>query len=145
MVKGSKHSPLSIKKMQISNKGKKSSPKTQFKKGQKAWNLGKKCPWTTKRNLATNHLMRGELAYNWRGGRTTRERKILMGRREYSLWRASVLERDSWTCQTCGVRGVELHSHHIKSWAEYPKLRYEIDNGVTLCRACHELTYKKNK
>lgn len=110
-----------------------------------AWNKGVKSPWTTKRNLETNHLMRGENAYHWKGGKTSRERKILMGRQEYKQWRINVLERDNYTCQCCGIRGVELHGHHIKGWAEYPELRYDVENGVALCRPCHELTYTKNK
>lgn len=122
------------------------SPWNKGKKGvQIAWNKGKKSPWTTKRNLENNHLHRGESAYHWKGGKTSKERKMLMGRQEYKQWRSNVLERDSWTCQTCGIRGVELHSHHIKEWSEYPDLRYDVENGVTLCRPCHELTYTKNK
>lgn len=132
-----------FKKGNTINKGRK--PWNKGKKGlQIPWNKGKKSPWVTKRNLETNHLMVGEKAYHWKGGKTSRERKILMGRKKYKQWRSNVLERDSWTCQTCQARGIELHAHHIKSWFEYPNLRYDENNGVTLCRSCHELTYKKN-
>jgi hypothetical protein len=121
-------------------------PWNKGKKGlQVAWNKGKPSPWTTKRNLERNHLMRGEKAYHWKGGKTQRERKILMGRQEYRLWRMGVLERDSYTCQACGIRGVFMHCHHIKPWLKYIELRYEVDNGVTLCRECHELVHAKNK
>lgn len=115
-----------------------------FKKGAVPWNKGKKSPWTTKRNLERNHLMIGENAYHWKGGKTTRERKILMGRKKYQLWRLAVLERDSWTCQSCRIKGESLHAHHIKPWASYPDLRYDVENGVALCVPCHQLLHSMN-
>lgn len=63
--------------------------------------------------------------------------------KKYFDWRSKVFERDNWTCQTCGKRGCYLEPHHIKGWAKYPELRYEVENGVTLCLECHKLTRKK--
>lgn len=68
------------------------------------------------------------------------ERKNAMGSVEYKIWRDSVFMRDDFTCQHCGARGVELHADHIKPWAQYPELRYETDNGQTLCVPCHRKT-----
>lgn len=116
------------------------------KKGTPAWNKGKPAPWTSKRNKETNHLMTGENAHHWKGGTYGTERHREMGRIEYKKWRSDVFERDNWTCQTCQIRGVYLEAHHIKSWAEYKELRYDLTNGVTLCKPCHDLiTFKKNK
>jgi 5-methylcytosine-specific restriction endonuclease McrA len=83
---------------------------------------------------------RGEHHPNWRGGISSKKRST--SHPEYKQWRSDVFQRDNWTCQTCGKRGdgIRLEGHHIKSWAMYPELRYEIDNGVTLCHECHELT-----
>lgn len=143
MIKGKKHSPESIEKMKKSLKGR--TPWNKGKKGvQVSWLKGKKNPSLTKRNLENNSKRTGENAYHWKGGKTTRERKILMARLPYKLWRIGVMERDNWTCQNCGVRGVPLEAHHIKTWAEYPELRYELSNGVALCLPCHNLTKKKN-
>jgi 5-methylcytosine-specific restriction endonuclease McrA len=55
----------------------------------------------------------------------------------YRKWNHDVLERDNYTCQKCFKRGGELHAHHVLSWSEYPKERYNSDNGVTLCKTCH--------
>ncbi len=51
----------------------------------------------------------------------------------YDEWRNAVFERDKYTCQKCEARGY-IEAHHIKSWKNYPKLRYKISNGITLCK-----------
>jgi len=65
---------------------------------------------------------------------------------EAQNWRISVFKRDNYTCQLCEVRGAYLEADHIKPWAYFPELRYELSNGRTLCKKCHNLTkigYKK--
>ena len=56
---------------------------------------------------------------------------------QYKEWRKIVFERDKYTCQICGIKNIKFHADHIKPWALYPKLRYELTNGRTLCIACH--------
>lgn len=63
---------------------------------------------------------------------------------EYKEWRNMVFERDKYTCQNCGMRGVRLNAHHIKPWSNYPKVRFDIENGITLCEKCHKAYHKKN-
>lgn len=56
---------------------------------------------------------------------------------EYRAWRTAVFRRDDFTCQMCSVRGGYLEADHIKQWAFFPELRFDVDNGRTLCKPCH--------
>lgn len=81
----------------------------------------------------------GKRHWNWQGGKTpetVKERNSF----KVKFWRQNIFKRDNYTCQSCFVRGSYLEAHHIKSWSQYPELRYELTNGVTLCRTCHEKT-----
>jgi hypothetical protein len=55
------------------------------------------------------------------------------------IWRKEVYERDNYTCKCCGKVGRKLNAHHIFNWADFPKKRYELSNGITLCAKCHNL------
>lgn len=83
--------------------------------------------------------IRGSAHWNWRGGNRT-ERQIAMKRDEYIQWRKSIFTRDNFTCQICKKYNGYLEADHIKPWALYPELRYDISNGRTLCRPCHITT-----
>ena len=63
---------------------------------------------------------------------------------EYNDWRKKVYERDKYTCQICGIKGGKLNAHHIHKYSQYPALRYDIDNGITLCEDCHRKIHKGN-
>ena len=77
---------------------------------------------------------KGDKHWNWKGGITKkRDMRSLLVR----TWREGVFQRDNYTCQECKKRGGELNAHHKKSWARYPELRFDIDNGETLCKPCH--------
>jgi 5-methylcytosine-specific restriction endonuclease McrA len=75
----------------------------------------------------------------WKGGQK-KERGQQMSRAAYRDWRTAVYARDDWTCRQCGARsnGVYLNAHHIKQWSLHPELRYDVSNGITLCRPCHQ-------
>jgi len=61
--------------------------------------------------------------------------------RRYAKWRTSVFKRDKYRCANCGKKG-DLEAHHINSFADNVKGRFERANGITLCRVCHELFHK---
>ena len=71
------------------------------------------------------------------GGKHEDEMNRLRHTREWSDWRMEVFERDDYTCQICGERGLEFHPHHILQKCDYPDLIFEVDNGITLCKDCH--------
>lgn len=85
-------------------------------------------------------------------GRTSLKRQII-NLFEYRQWRSDVFERDCWKCLFCGVGG-KLEADHIKAFSailrkyEITTLKeakecaelWDINNGRTLCRACHTTT-----
>lgn len=75
----------------------------------------------------------------WRGG-VTPENERLRKSAAYLAWRAAVFARDDFTCQTCGQRGGDLQADHVEQWATHPELRFDVDNGRTLCVPCHRAT-----
>jgi 5-methylcytosine-specific restriction endonuclease McrA len=77
----------------------------------------------------------------WRGFRKTLTRRIaarLRARLWSKGWQRTVLQRDGAICQLCHQPGRILEAHHILTWQKHPTERYDIDNGITLCRECHK-------
>ena len=60
----------------------------------------------------------------------------------HSRWRNEVFIRDKFTCVKCGQIGGKLNAHHLKSYKKHKRLRYRIDNGITLCEKCHKKIHK---
>lgn len=101
----------------------------------KSRNLGKIASLDTRKKLSDCH--KGSKSYLWKGGITEENHKLRTSF-EYRNWKKEVFERDDFTCQICNQIGTNLEAHHIKQFALYPELRFEIDNGVTLCKNCHK-------
>lgn len=50
-----------------------------------------------------------------------------------------VYKRDKFCCQWPGCsKKYGLNAHHIKRWVDCPSLRFNIDNGITLCKRHHK-------
>ncbi len=62
--------------------------------------------------------------------------QIGRGTLKYKAWLLDVLTRDGYKCTKCGSTE-NLHAHHIKNWNDFPSLRYDVSNGLTLCASCH--------
>jgi hypothetical protein len=58
-------------------------------------------------------------------------------RGKHGAWARAVISRDKATCRKCSVTNVELHAHHILSFADHPEKRWDVENGLTLCHSCH--------
>lgn len=63
----------------------------------------------------------------------------------YKKWRSAVFNRDNYICNHCGKRGGDLEAHHIKAYAKFKKERFNLNNGVTLCKKCHCNLHKKSE
>lgn len=62
--------------------------------------------------------------------------------RRVKYWRELIYERDNYCCQKCKQRGYRLNAHHIFNWKDNPDLRYDQNNGITMCERCHKLFHK---
>ncbi len=98
------------------------------------WMIGRKPSEETRKRLSESH--KGEKAYQWKGG-VSKKYKTGYYSVDYRLWRERIFARDRYLCQNCGGTGY-ITAHHIKSFNKYPELRFDLDNGVTLCQPCHK-------
>jgi len=57
----------------------------------------------------------------------------------YAKFRKEVKTRDDNKCQwpSCGSTKT-LEIHHIRKWSAFPSLRFDVSNGITLCKHCHK-------
>lgn len=129
--------------------------KTHFRKGHRGWNKGLsgwmsaehkeklrlanlgKIPW----NKGTRGLM--PKPHNKIGDGITPINRIERNKFQKTT-QTLVFQRDDYTCQVCEKRGGYLQVDHIKRWADYPELRFKLDNCRTVCMACHYyITFKR--
>jgi len=75
----------------------------------------------------------------WQDGDSDRERR----NSAYKSWRLAVFNRDGFICRGCGYfngcgeKRRDLHAHHVVPWIKSKLLRYDVENGITLCVPCH--------
>jgi hypothetical protein len=156
-------------KISIANKGRKHTDEARKNmsdahKGQKAWNSGKTGVYSeetrrkigdsqrgkkrgpmnidTRKKMSEYHLSLKEKSWNWKGG-TSPEKKIIRKGLQFKLWREAVFVRDNWTCQKYNTKGGTLHPHHIQNFSDFPELRFEVSNGITLSEKAHREFHKK--
>ena len=99
----------------------------------------------------------GKKHHNWKGGITKLHERIRK-LPEYMKWRSDIYRRDKWICKTCNKFGGVLNVHHILGFSKILKSEninniektrnckklWDINNGITLCVDCHNLTKSHN-
>jgi 5-methylcytosine-specific restriction enzyme A len=159
--------PTTFKKGQPAyNTGKPLSEEQKLKlskslKGKTAWNKGKYLsdehkrnlrgipkPRTEEQNKKLSATIQGISYEEWEGFKSS-ERQKEWNSKEWQLIRKAVFERDDYTCQECGDhnyagrgKSIKIECHHKKEWINFPELRMDLDNLITLCANCHNKTKK---
>jgi hypothetical protein len=144
-----------------SQKGIHLSPQSEFKKG---------CHHSYEHKKRISDTMKIKKCRFWKGGITPLSSAIREAF-ENKNWRNQVFMRDRFTCVKCGNKGGDLEAHHVKSFSkilnDFLKLYdqfspiddketllrlaikydpfWDIGNGLTICRECHELTFSYEK
>lgn len=101
------------------------------------WNKGIKMASLSKETIEKRikTIKRNKL----KSGYKTKEYHRIRISKEFLDWRDFVFKRDDYTCQLCQKRGgVNLNAHHIEYFHKCPELRFEVNNGITFCKGCHE-------
>lgn len=102
---------------------------------------------TTATKLKKRLAQLGDKGSGWKGGISTDNQRA---RASAALrdWRAAVFKRDNYTCQKCGARHLKsvrpvLQSHHLKPFSTHHDLRFEVSNGLTVCKPCHKEIHRR--
>ena len=85
----------------------------------------------------------------WQGGITPQNAQI-RNSLKMKQWRKAIFERDDYRCIGCGMKSAQgikviLHADHIWPFSQFPRLRFDINNGRTLCIECHKQTETYNE
>jgi hypothetical protein len=121
----------------------------RFKKGSNHW-VGRKHSQESKKKIGKvqkGRKQKPETIEKRRHKHLGQRRKATRNSsRVYWAWRDSVKNRDGWKCQHCGCEEKDkLHAHHIVAWLENELKRFDIENGITLCKNCHAKEETKHK
>lgn len=114
------------------------------KRGDVIWNKGKKHTEEHKKNLSLAWKERkfsGPDHPRWIKDREKLAKHERHTSSAYKDWRIKVYRRDLFRCKISNsdCKG-RIEAHHILSWKDHYNLRYEVNNGITLCHAHHPKT-----
>ena len=63
--------------------------------------------------------------------------------KEYKHWRINIIRRDK-VCQICNTRK-HREAHHLNHSMYFKDERFDINNGITLCKHCHSVFHTSFK
>ena len=72
---------------------------------------------------------------SWNPELTKADRYGFRGNR-YNRWSRRIRRLAGHVCKTCGSLE-NIVAHHPYNWKDFPDKRYNVENGVALCRRCH--------
>jgi 5-methylcytosine-specific restriction endonuclease McrA len=87
----------------------------------------------------------GENHPNYNHNKTDEEQlkdRYILGKHIVDGFRNEIFQRDKYTCQVCGESGKKLNVHHLDGWNWAKDKRFDINNGITLCKECHNNFHK---
>lgn len=90
-------------------------------------------------NFTYEHL-KGNKNHNWNPELTDEERYQKRDTLENINWRKAIYARDNYKCQICSSK--DLEAHHLNGYTEFKDQRFNIENGITLCKSCHKDYHK---
>ena len=127
--KGKKHSETSLK--QLSESVKKQNERLKEQWGAEEYAIRMAC---RKRKINREDFK----------GFISPENAVIRASQEMKEWIKTVFIRDDFTCVKCKGRGnIYLTAHHIESFNNNLELRFDVNNGATLCFDCHNDFHKK--
>lgn len=143
-AKGRIFSKETRQKLSVAHKGKVISKDTRNRLSESITKLWKEEGYRKKIKIANVGKNSGSKSYLWKGGITPINTQIRQSQK-YKDWRTKVFTRDNYTCVSCNSKNgygksIKLEADHIKPFAYFPELRFELSNGRTLCNGCHKLT-----
>lgn len=138
--------------------------KSRFKPGKDHINWGKKMPREHREKISNGIKKVKEKLWAWKGG-ITGLGVAIYNSMEYREWRNKIFQRDHYTCE-CGNFGEKLQAHHkkpfyiifrefLKEYSQFSPIEdkeilirlattykpfWDISNGKTLCKQCHQNT-----
>lgn len=131
--------PEVIEKVRNSLKGRRLSPRTEFKKGQVSWNKGKQYSVELRKKLSMVKLGISNES-EWKG--FSRDYPNPYGNEFSKSLKNEIMKRDNFTCQLCNKKNqLRIVIHHIN----YNKKDNHPLNLITLCNSCHSKTNSKRK